>query len=456
MCWTAWLRSPTLIPVMKTLGSLLVLTLSIAPLARAQSPLPPGSPAPATPAPVPLPAAAPLSLAQALSLALAANAELAAAQRERAAAQGPLLQGRARPNPVLSVLVEDTRQATRTGTLQLSQPLELGGQRAARIAAAERGLDMADAALAAKRADVQARVVLAFNEVALAQEGVDLAAATLALTRRASDAAGKRVRAGKVAPIDETKARVAEATAQLEAAQADADLRLARLRLAALWGQSVPQFERVQPVADSDTELAPVPTPQALAARLAASPQLRRAQLEVQRRAALTRLERARRVPELTLSLGVKRDESLGRNQALLGVALPLPVFDSNRGNLLEAEQREAQSHDELAALGTRLHAELMQAASQQALASAQARALRDQVLPGALSAFDAATKGFELGKFDFLAVLDAQRTLFQARSQYQRARGEAQRALADITRLLGDAPLPAAPSAALSPSPEQ
>ena len=71
--------------------------------------------------------------------------------------------------------------------------------------------------------------------------------------------------------------------------------------------------------------------------------------------------------------------------------------------------------------------------------ADAQARTLRDQVLPGAQSAYDAATKGFELGKFNFLDVLDAQRTLFQAKAQYLRARGEAHRAAADIDRLLGD-----------------
>jgi outer membrane protein, heavy metal efflux system len=442
MRWPALARAyRALIPI----GSVAVFTLFISPPVGAQSP--------AAPATTAQPAAGALTLAQALALAMASNAELAVAQRELAAAQGPVLQGRARPNPELSVLLEDTRQATRTSTLQFSQRLELGGQRAARIDAAERSLDMAAAALAAKQADLRATVVLAFNEAVLAQEGVELAVDTVALAQRASDAASKRVRAGKVAPIDETKARIAEAAAQLEAAQAHADLALARLRLAALWGQSAPQFERVQTEGDSATALPPVPTPQALAARLAASPHLRRAQIDVRRRHALAEIERARRVPDVTLSLGVKRDEQLGRNQALVGLSLPLPVFDSNRGNLLEAVQREAQSRDELAALGTRLHTAVMQAASQLAAANAQAAAIRDQVLPGALSAFEAATKGFELGKFNFLDVLDAQRTLFQAKSQYQRARGDALRALADIDRLLGDASAVAMPSA--SPSQE-
>ena len=57
---------------------------------------------------------------------------------------------------------------------------------------------------------------------------------------------------------------------------------------------------------------------------------------------------------------------------------------------------------------------------------------------PGAESAFDAATKGYGLGKFSFLDVLDAQRTLFQSRSQYLRALADYQRGVSEIERLIG------------------
>ena len=67
------------------------------------------------------------------------------------------------PNPVLSAQVEDTRyRDTRTTTVQISQPLELGGKRSARIAAAERARDLAMAELNAKRAEIRATVDAAF------------------------------------------------------------------------------------------------------------------------------------------------------------------------------------------------------------------------------------------------------------------------------------------------------
>ncbi len=377
----------------------------------------------------------PLTLQRALAQAMASNAELSAARRELDAAEGPVLQGRSRPNPELSVLVEDTQRATRTTTLQINQPIELGGKRAARITAAERGRDIAAAELAAKRADLRATVVSAFHDVLLAQEHVKLAGDAAQLAKRASDAAGKRVRAGKISPVEETRAKVAEATARLEAAQAASELRLTRLRLAATWGDASPRFEGVE----SDSPLAPAPTFDAVSARLAASPSLRRAQIEVQRRSALSDLERARRTPDLSVSLGVKRDEQLGRNQAVIGLSIPLPLFDRNQGNLLEALRREDKSRDELAAADIQLKSAVTQALGRLETAGTEARTIREQVMPGAQSAYDAATQGFELGKFNFLDVLDAQRTLFQAQAQYLRARGEAHRASADLDRLLGD-----------------
>ena len=253
-----------------------------------------------------------LSLQSAIAKAISSNAELSAARRELEATEGPVLQGGAWPNPELSFLLEDKQRATRTTTLQINQPIELGAKRAARISAAEHGRDIAAAELAAKRADLWATAVSAFYEVLLAQEHVKLAGDSTELARRAADAAGKRVQAGKISPVEETKARVAEAAARLEAAQAASELRLSRQRLAAAWGDPSPRFDRVE----SDSALASVPTFDAVSARLATSPSLRRAQIEVQRRSALSDLERAKRTPDMTVSLGVKRDEQRGRQQA--------------------------------------------------------------------------------------------------------------------------------------------
>jgi cobalt-zinc-cadmium efflux system outer membrane protein len=126
-------------------------------------------------------------------------------------------------------------------------------------------------------------------------------------------------------------------------------------------------------------------------------------------------------------------------------------LFNRNQGSVQEALARTDQARDELAAVETRLSSDLAQAYQRLAAASAEAALTRRDILPGAQSAYEAASKGFSFGKFNFLDVLDAQRTLLQARSQYLRVLTDAHRAAADIERILGQAltDFPAKPLAA-------
>lgn len=388
--------------------------------------------------------AAPLTLETAQKMAFDANPELAAAQRELEAIAATVIQAQTRPNPELATLVEDTRSATRTTTLQLNQPVELGGKRAARIDAAERGRDAARAELNAKRAEIRAAVTAAFFGTLVAQERLQLAQAGVELAQRATDAARRRVLAGKVSPIEETKARVAESGVRVELKLAASELATARKRLASIWGEPAPRFERVE----GDPEaLPPLPARADLERRMDASPNLRRARIEVARRLALAEVERSRRVPDLTVSLGAKRNNELGLDQAVFGVSIPIPLFDRNQGNLLEALRRADKARDELSAAELRLSNELTQAFERLSVARSELESLKRDILPGAQSAYDAVLKGFELGKFSFLEVLDAQRTLFQAKSQGLRALVDVHRAAAEIERILGEAVPEVAPT---------
>lgn len=377
-----------------------------------------------------------LSLSAALRMALDTNAELSAARHELQAVEATVLQAGVLPNPALEMSVEDRRRETRETTFVLNQPIELGGKRGARITAAERGKDAAVAEFQAKRAEVRGAVITAFFDVLAAQDRLRLAEESAQLAQRGTDVAARRVTAGKVSPVEETRARVAESSVRLELSQAKVELATARKRLASTWGNPVPQFERADGRLDALPEL---PDLKDLTGRAASAPAMLRARSELDRRHALAQLESSRRIPDLTVSLGVKRSEELGRNQAIVGVSIPLPLFDTNRGNVLEALRRTDKARDELSATEVRLDGEIAQAYERLNIARQEAEALQKEILPGAQSAYEAATKGFEYGKFGFLDVLDAQRTLLQAQAQYLRTLSEAHRAAADIDRILGE-----------------
>lgn len=377
-----------------------------------------------------------LTLSAAIDFALTANPELSAAANELRAVEGAVIQAGTLPNPEISTLVEDTQnKATRTTTVQINQLIELGGKRAARIASAERGRDVASADLAAKRLDIRASVVGNFFDVLVAQERVLQTEDLLGLAQRATQAASRRVIAGKISPVEETKARVAEASARVEWNQAKRDLVVTRNRLAATWGSQTVRFGRVEGRTDSLPEIL---STEEIERRLNNSPALARARHEADRFAALADLERSRRIPNITVSLGSKRAEELGRNQAIVGVSIPFPIFDRNQGNVLEALRRADKARDERSAEEVRLRMEVAQNQELLKALVVEAQALQDEILPGARSAYDAASKGFELGKFSFLEVLDAQRTFFQARAQYLKSLSEAHRTAAELERVLG------------------
>ncbi len=390
-------------------------------------------------------AATAMTLPQAIALALDGNLDLTVAKREVEARQAQVLQGRARPNPEFAYALEDQNAATRTHSLQINLPIEMGGKRAARVAAAESGRELAIEELNMRRVEIRAAVVAAFFETLAAQEVAALAQDSVDLAKRATDAAAKRVAAGKVSPVEETKARVAEAGVRVERSQAQSAQRSARARLASLLGAKPSPFTVV---AGSVDTLPTIPSFDTLQQRLSSSPMLRRAQLEIAQRRSLVKVERSKRTPDMTFSLGVKRPHELQRNQLLLGVSVPLPLLDRNQGNLQEALTREDKARDELQALQARVSSDLWQARERLEALQGEVDALRREVLPGAKSAYDAATIGFENGKFSFLEVLDAQRSYFSAKSQYFKALAEAHRTAADIDRVLGEAAPSAIPTA--------
>ena len=379
-----------------------------------------------------------VTLQTALAQAVERNPSLRAAQQAVAASEGAMIQSRARPNPELAFSQEDTRRATRSSSLQWNQPIEVGGKRAARMKVAEHGVELARAELDAARAALRADVRAAFVNLLAAQQRVQLNEKTLQIAAQARDAAAKRVIAGKAAPLEETKAQVAESSAQLALTQAQSGLRVARQQLAFLWGGS---GLAVGEAMGDMVQLPQLPPQDLLLQKVEHSAQVIRAQQAYLQARSTAELERAKRLPDPTVSVGIKRAEEAGRNQLLLGVSIPLPILDSNRGNQLQALRLADKAEDELLAVSQLAQAQLLQNYEQLQTSRAQTLQLQSKVLPGAQSAYEVAAKGFSLGKFSYLDVLDAQRTLADARSLYLDQLVATHRAAADITRQLGDIP---------------
>ena len=156
-----------------------------------------------------------LTLREALSLALLQNPEIKAFAFEVRAREAAVLQAGLLPNPHLGVVVENFGNNalkdfdSTTITLQLSQLIELGGKRAARTEATQLARDLAGWDYERERIKVLTETQRAYVEVLSAQGRTALSKQVVALAEEVAAAAAKRVTAGKVSPVEETKARVA-------------------------------------------------------------------------------------------------------------------------------------------------------------------------------------------------------------------------------------------------------
>ncbi|SMF31073.1 MULTISPECIES: TolC family protein [unclassified Pseudomonas] len=377
-----------------------------------------------------------LSLPEALSAAFAQNPELAAAGREIGIAEGERRQAGLIPNPQLSWEVEDTRRETRTTTVTLSQPLELGGKRGARIAVAGAGQTIAQLDLERQRNGLRADVVQAFHAALRAQTALELAQQSQSLTERGLRVVQGRVTAGQSSPVEATRAQVQLAQAQAQVRRAASQRSVAYQALARLTGSPVARFDRLLA-----TDLSPgaAPAVEALLARVEQTAEWRLAAAQVERGEASLGSEKAQRIPDLTVSLGSQYSREDRERVNVVGLSMPLPLFDRNQGNVLVAARRADQARDLRNAVELRLRSETRSALSQWATAMQEVQAYDRTILPSAQQAVDTATRGFEMGKFAFLDVLDAQRTLIEARGLYLQALASATDARAQVERLYGD-----------------
>lgn len=381
-----------------------------------------------------------ISLDEATALALQANPDIAVAVSGREVESGQLLQAGTRLNPTISGQVQDLRSQNRITTIIISQQFETAGKRAKRIVAADANIAIADADIRIAEAETSAKVYAAFYQVLAAQQAQLLATELLKIGITSKATTAKRVLAGKVSPVEETKAKVIEAGLKVDLLNASQQLMATKKRLISLWGKGLASTEPTTFTAVGDLDkLNHLPALNTLAAELSNSPRLKKASLLINQKQALSAIEKARQTPDVTVSLGAQRNQELdGLTQAIIGLSIPIPLFDKNQGNLLSAKAREVQSQDEKIALENQLQAELAIAYARWQLQIETIDTYKQDILPGAQSAYEAARKGYDFGKFSYLEVLDAQRTLFQTRTQFIQTQAMAHQAEADINRLLG------------------
>lgn len=380
-----------------------------------------------------------LNLSDALALALRGNPGLTALSHEVRAAEARMLQAGLRPNPELGLDIDEFDRDgagfdSAESSVVIGQLFELGNKRKWRQRGAQAEGELAGWDYESKRLELVAETARRFLAVLAAQARNDLARLGVELADKTDRAVNERVKAGKEPPLQASRSQAALEMARLDAVDAEGALAVARQKLAACWGAQQPEFETVQ--GDLNRMLAAVPPLEALRSFLARNPDLMRWETELRLRQATLASEKAARIPDLQGSVGVVHYEEDGTDALTFGVGLPLPLFDRNQGNIAAAIHGLNRAEAERRAAAMALADELAEAHAALTVAHQRVAALRGRVLPAMEQAFQAAHAGYEQGKFGFLDVLEAQRSLFETQAALLDAQSGYHTAVIDIQRL--------------------
>ncbi len=370
------------------------------------------------------PAPANLSLNQAIEGALKNSPVLGAQANYAEAAIANKSQAGAFSNPELEIEAENIYgDADGTSeaeiTYGVSQLVELPGKRGNRIRVADAESTKAHYAHDAARLDLIRDVTIAYAEVVTGQQEVAILEEERNLATQVRDTVAAKVEAGKEPPIQKNKAGIELSTSEIALDRARRALNAKMQALSALMGSSAANFT-VQP--DSLPSLAQPEGFETYKARLSQTPDVQSLETSIAQAQSALSLEKANALPDPTLGLGVKQSREDDTNSFVAAVSLPIPVFNLNRANIRRAghELNAIKMEQQSGVLS--LEATLAETYGNYVSAYREASALQSGVLPGAQEAFSFAREGYEAGKFGYLEVLDAQRTLFEARKQFNQA----------------------------------
>ncbi len=384
-----------------------------------------------------------LTLARALSRALAANPRLTAAERDIGIATGRRIQAGAIPNPELSAELDDSfgsgqYRGTRSAetTLQLSQIVELWSKRDARIAAGAAEVGAATWQRRATRLEVLSETAIAFFAVLGAQRRVEILNEQVASLDRLTPLLQRRVDAGAASPAETGRATIAADLIRVDLERTRGMLASARRDLAVLMGDSVPKFSTAAGRSIATGRAPPFAT---VLAAIDANPALMRwTSVRAQRNAELL-IARLKPIPDLKVSAGWRHYNETGDNAVRLGLSIPIPLWDQNRGDIFAAEQSLDKVRAEQAVNRAALVLVAGRAYDSLTASLRELQILRDSTIPTARTAAEAIQAGYGQGRFTLLEVLDVLGSVGQAQLREQEALQNLHTAIATIEGLVGN-----------------
>ena len=384
----------------------------------------------------PIPVAHELSLADLEGLALQNNPTLAQAQAAIEVEQGTYRQAGLYPNPQVGYLNGTASNAAvkQSNGVFLSQEF---------VTAHKLDLDQQASSQEIKRFqwDREAQCMRVLNDLKIRYYEVLGAQEAIAVSQRLEKIAAENLRVAErlFDAKQGTRSDVLQAKVQLETVRLN--LEDAEFRHAAAWEQlatiiGISPMQPVPLVGDLAGVIPHLDLETCWQELLSRSPQLRSTESELDHGWAVYRLARAQAIPNVTLQSVVEYDKATQATTASTLVALPLPLYNRNQGNIDKAAADIRTDQAEVARVRLVLRDQLADSFRRYKTSLRQTERLKQAILPNTEENLKLATQLYVAGETAFAPVLIAQQSYFESQMAYVEAQTELHKVVTEINGL--------------------
>lgn len=380
-----------------------------------------------------------ISLEEAIAIAIEKNPQLQSARDQVDAATGALRQSKLYPNPVLDLLAEEmpTHEIglnQSQNLVAITQPIITGGKRKLGIKVSEQSKEKNTFERDTILLNVMADTKKAFYKTVADQEGLSIARETEKIAKQIYESEKVRFEAGEIPSTNVLRGEVELSKARNLVSIAEGNLQNSIKELLTVMG--IPE----ETIAGASGRLFTKPTElslQDLESRMRNNqPFLKASRKNIEMAETQLTLEKRHVIPDINVSAGYKR---LGRDEldtVQLGVEIPIPFFNRNQGNIQRGKALSRKAKNDNQSVYHDLLFQLKRNFNSYNVEKRRVLEYRDRILPKTEESLTLITRGYNEGEFDYIDLLDAQRTWADTRISYIESLKNLNLLIADIERL--------------------
>ncbi len=380
-----------------------------------------------------------ISLHEAINIAIEKNPQLQSTRDQVDVATGSLRQSRLYPNPVLELLAEEIPENEiglnqSQNLVAITQPIVTGGKRGLGIKVSEKSKEKNELERDAVLLDVMADTKKAFYKVVADQEGFAIAKKVEEIAKGIYESEKVRFDAGEVAVTNVLRAEVELSKARNLVSNAEGNLQNSIKELQTVMGIPEETVDGVmgnlltKPVELSLHELELNMTSN--------QPFLKASKKNIELAETQLMLEKRQSIPDINVSAGYKRLTQENVDTVQMGIEIPAPFFNRNQGNIQKGKALSRKAKSENQSVYNELLFQLKKNFNSYNVERKRVVEFRDKILPRAEESLKLIEKGYKEGEFNYIDLLDAQRTWAETRISYIESLKNLNLLIADIERL--------------------